>query len=148
MKIIEQLGRMGWPIVPVFNGQKPVWNENYANRASEEWCDFAQAVINRQVVLPDDTDLYGQLLNRRIVPRNDGKLAIESKQAMKDPNRKGGSAPSPDRAEAVAGAWARSNSLSSVNLIEHRVPNNLPEWARPADADSVLEKEGGRRYFD
>src|SRR5262245_38807852 len=56
--------------------------------------------------LPDDPELYGQLLDRKIVPHPKGKLAIESKQSMKDPNRDGGSARSPDRADAVVGAIA------------------------------------------
>lgn len=105
--IIAQLRAMGWPIGSAHNGGKPRWNEHYLNLASEMWCEGAMQIIKRLVILPDDIEFYGQALNRRIVPNNRGKLSIESKQAMKDPNREGGSVPeSPDVADAVFGAMS------------------------------------------
>lgn len=105
--IIKQLRAMSWPIGSAHNGGPPRWNEHYANLAAEMWCEGAQSIIRREYILPDDPDLYGQMLDRKIVPNNKGKLAIESKQAMKDPNREGGAVRcSPDRADAFFGCIA------------------------------------------
>jgi hypothetical protein len=105
--IIKQLRQMGWPIGSAHNGGNPRWNEHYANLASEVWCEGAMSIIKREVILPDDLEFYGQALNRKIVAHNRGKMCIESKIAMKDPNREGGSVPeSPDVADAVFGAIA------------------------------------------
>lgn len=116
--IIKQLRSMGWAIGEAHNGGKPRWNEHYANLASEMWCDGARDIINRKWILPDDDELYGQMLDRKIVPHNRGKLCIESKQAMKDPNREGGSVTqSPDRADAVFGAMAPLLVGSSRTMV-------------------------------
>lgn len=65
------------------------------------------SIIKREIILPDDDEFYGQALNRKVVPANKGKMCIESKQAMKDPNREGGAvSESPDVADAVFGAIA------------------------------------------
>src|SRR6185295_12104689 len=105
--IIKQLRAMGWPIGSAHNGSDPRWNDHYGNLASEMWCEGNTAIINRLFILPDDIEFYAQALNRKIVPSNRGKMVIESKLAMKDPNREGGPVPqSPDVADAVFGAMA------------------------------------------
>lgn len=105
--IIKQLRQMGWAIGSAHNGGNPRWNEHYANLASEMWCEGAMSIIKREFILPDDLEFYGQALNRKIVPHNRGKMCIESKLAMKDPNREGGSvSESPDCADAVFGAMS------------------------------------------
>lgn len=105
--IIDQLWKMGWSVSRANLGEKPRVSDRYQNLASEMWVEGSMKIARREVILPDDPDLYGQMLNRRIVPNNKGLLAIESKQAMKDPNREGGAVScSPDRADAVFGAMA------------------------------------------
>ena len=153
MHIINSLRDMGWPITPILNGSTQPFDENYANVSSEEWCEFGQSIIRGEVILPqNDSELYGQLLNRRIVPHSKGKMCIESKQSMKDPNRIGGSCPSPDRAEACAGAWARARSMQSVNLI-NRVQRpaqidwgTFPKSVPQREENEGPEDEGIRRY--
>lgn len=121
--IIKQLRGMGWAIGSAHNGGEPRWNEHYANLASEMWCDGARDIINRKWILPDDGELYGQMLDRKIVPNNRGKLCIESKIAMKDPNREGGAVScSPDRADAVFGAMAVMPMIRSRTVMGGQDP--------------------------
>lgn len=110
--LIDQLHAMGWRVGRCNNGDKPRYNDRYGNLVSEMWVDGAMDITQRKFILPSDTDLYGQMLNRRLVPNNKGLLVIESKQAMRDPNREGGAVRcSPDRADAVFGAMARLNRV-------------------------------------
>jgi hypothetical protein len=105
--IIKTLRAMGWSIGSCNNGDKPRWSDHYENLVSEMWCEGGQAIIDGKFILPDDAELYGQMLNRRIVPTRTGRLVIESKHAMRDTNREGGAVScSPDRADAVFGAMA------------------------------------------
>lgn len=105
--IIKTLRAMGWPIGSCLNGDKPRFSEHYENLTSEMWGDGGQAIIDGRYILPDDPELYGQLLNRRWVPSRTGRLTAETKDAMRDTNREGGPVScSPDRAEALLGAMA------------------------------------------
>lgn len=111
--ICDELQSMGWPIGRVNNGAPPRFSEHYANVAAEMWFEGAMKIARREVILPDDGDLKAQMLNRKKVPNARGKLAIESKRDMKKPNREGGPAQSPDRADAVFGAMMPAIALRS-----------------------------------
>lgn len=97
--VIQQLASMGWPIGRANNGSPARGDEHYANLGAEMWFEGGMKIVRREIVLPDDNDLRGQLLDRKKVFHDKGKLAIESKKAMK---LRG--VPSPDRADAVLGA--------------------------------------------
>ncbi len=121
--IIKQLRDMGWPIGSAHNGNEPRFNSHYANLAAEMWCEGAQAIIRGEFILPDDADLYGQMLDRKIVPHHKGLLAIESKIAMKDPNREGGPVQcSPDRADAVFGCMAPMPLITGKQVMDQGQP--------------------------
>lgn len=121
--IIREIHKMGWPIGRANNGEGPRWNQNYHNLAAEMWCEGARDIINAKWILPLDNELYAQMINRKIVPNNKGLLAIESKQAMRDPNRDGGAVPcSPDRADAVFGAIAPAMVLTSRQVMGSKAP--------------------------
>jgi len=129
--IIDQLASMGWSIGRVNNGSAPRFDEHYASVAAEMWFEGAGMIQRREVILPDDDDLRGQLLDRKRVPHNKGKLAIESKRDMRLRN-----VPSPDRADAVLGAMSP--------LMQHRsvmVMGNDPELA--SDLINQMERVGG-----
>ncbi len=129
--IIDQLHKMGWFVVRANLGDKPRWNDRYQNLATEMWVDGSMAITQRQFILPMDTDLYGQMLNRRLVPNNRGLLAIESKLAMKDPNREGGAVKcSPDRSDAVFGCMARRLQVKaqSVMGVPRQPDTNKGNW--------------------
>ena len=109
--IIDQLSAMGWRINRVNNGEAPRYSDHYANLAAEMWFEGAQQIIRREVVLPEDDDLRGQLLDRKRVPHARGKLAVESKRDMRARG-----VTSPDRADAVLGAMAPVRRLDSFSL--------------------------------
>jgi len=98
-----------------------------------------------------DNDLYAQMINRKIVPSNTGLMCIESKIAMKDPNRDGGPVPcSPDRADAVFGAMAPLPQYQAKRVMgdfENQEPlasklNPLGKQSRRQDAWEREEQEG------
>ena len=109
--IIDQLAAMGWKINRVNNGEAPRFSDHYSNLASEMWHDGAMQIARREVILPDDDDLRGQMLDRKRIPNAKGKLALESKRDMKARG-----VPSPDRADAVFGCMTPLRRLDSFNL--------------------------------
>lgn len=96
----DRLWEMGWEINRVNFGSKP-YDPRYRHRGAEMWHTLASAVINGEVILPDDSQLVAQLTTRKVKIESDGRLGVVPKDQM----RKDG-LPSPDRADAVAGAWA------------------------------------------
>lgn len=129
-KIIDQLHATGWHVCRANLGEAPRYCDRYHNLAAEMWHEGSLAIARRDYILPDDTELYGQMLNRRTVPNNRGLLAIESKLAMKDPNREGGAVSnSPDRADAVFGAMAPLPLHRAIQVMGQREP----ELARNKD---------------
>lgn len=137
--IIDQLHAMGWPIVRANNSEAARYDDHYANLGAEMWYEGAMAMARREIILPDDNDLRGQLLDRKRVPNAKGKLAIESK---KDMRARG--VPSPDRADAVLGAIARLPVFKSVNLIPQPAAKAFEDWSgQQQDQDDG----SGRRYF-
>lgn len=94
----DRLQEVGWPINRVNNQSRP-FDNNYANRGAEMW--FATQAALHQIRLPDDSLLLSQLTTRRIKISSEGKRGLMSKDDM----RKAGLM-SPDRADAVCGAWA------------------------------------------
>ena len=89
---------MGWRINRVNNGAAPRYCQHYANLAAEMWFEGAKKIARREIILPEDDELRGQLLDRRSVAHAQGKLALESKSDMKKRGVR-----SPDRADAVLG---------------------------------------------
>jgi hypothetical protein len=59
---MDQLAAMGWSIGRVNNGSAPRFCEHYANVASEMWFEGAMQIQRREIILPTDDDLRGQLL--------------------------------------------------------------------------------------
>ena len=109
--VCDALAEMGWNIVRVNNQEAPRWDEQYANLAAETWHEGGRVIQRRDIILPDDNDLRGQLMDRKQKVNAKGKLAIESKDDM----RKRG-VPSPDRADAVLGAMSPRAQQGSVSL--------------------------------
>jgi len=143
--LIDQIHAMGWHVGRCDSGSKPRFNDRYTNLVSEMWVDGAMAITQRKFILPVDTDLYGQMLNRRLVPNNKGLLAIESKQAMRDPNREGGAVKcSPDRADAVFGAMARSNRLVASTFGHRQQETWRPQREEVIESAEDCRAQGHR----
>lgn len=122
--IIDEIWKMGWQVGRANFGGDARYCDRYQNLSAEMWVEGSLAITRRQYILPKDTDLYGQMLNRRIVPNNKGLLAIESKLAMKDPNREGGPVScSPDRADACFGAMAPLQQFRATQVMGQHQPS-------------------------
>lgn len=101
----DRMDEMGWFINRVNNGGTPL-DRRYRNRGAEMWHETASAVSKGEVILPNDAQLLAQLTTRRVKIESDGRLGLVSKEDM----RKTG-LPSPDRADAVCGAWTCRQSM-------------------------------------
>lgn len=88
-------------------------NDDYDNASTIWHANLKDLLLAGQLALPDDDDLVAQLTTRRYGLTTKGKIIIESKKDMKRPPR---NLPSPDRAEAVALAFAQSGMGSGPFL--------------------------------
>lgn len=107
----DALTMAGWPIYQFRGGMPAMFDSHYANLWAEAWFEGAKQIERRQVILPNDVDLRGQLASRKRRFNNRGKLALETKEDM----RKRG-VPSPDRADAVLGAMMPEGFMSDSAL--------------------------------
>lgn len=133
--IIDQLKAMGWPINRVNNQEAPRYSDHYANLAAEMWHEGAMQIARREIVLPDDDDLRGQMLDRKRIPHAKGKLAVESKRDMKKRN-----VPSPDRADAVFGAMTPVRRLDSINLGARGPAGSFAEQLREMNDNEAVQE--------
>lgn len=122
--IMDELDQRGWRLHRINNGATPKDAEHYASVAAEFWYEGSKWITDKTILLPDDLVLKQQLMNRKRKPGPKGKLAIESKEEMKERN-----VGSPDRAEAVlgcmmpVGGYGASQPLSPKNVF---VPKASP----------------------
>jgi hypothetical protein len=100
ISMIDALNEAGWKIRRVNNGA-PARAEHYANLGAQIWFEGARQIERREIILPADKELIGQLTSRLGWADSKGKLILESKQDMR---ARGLS--SPDKADAVLGAMA------------------------------------------
>lgn len=97
--VIDRMHELGWQIQRDDAGTTADDPERYVNHGAETWGEAASAIEKGQWILPNDEVLQGQMVTRRLKPRSDGRLQLESKEEM----AKRGIG-SPDRADAVFGA--------------------------------------------
>jgi hypothetical protein len=91
----------GWPINR-FNGGLAASNgEAFISRNSEIWHDLSARVNKGEVCLLNDPVLISQLTTRKITYDARGRVGLEKKDDMRSRGLK-----SPDRADAVCGAFA------------------------------------------
>jgi hypothetical protein len=98
--MVDSLWAAGWEINRVNFGSRP-FDPIYENRGAEMWHETAASLHRGELLLPSDDLLIAQLTTRKCKVTSIGKLGLESKA---DLLQRGGK--SPDRADAVCGAWA------------------------------------------
>ena len=98
--MVDSLWAAGWEINRVNFGSRP-FDPIYENRGAEMWHETAASLHRGELLLPADDLLISQLTTRKCKVTSIGKLGLESKA---DLLQRGGK--SPDRADAVCGAWA------------------------------------------
>jgi hypothetical protein len=120
--MVSRIQELGWPILPFHSNARAHDPVRFRNRASELWYEGTEAIKERKVVLPEDGDLKGQLVDRIGKADSDGRRWIESKKDLfarqardQRPQR------SPDRADAILGALGRLPLLGAVAMGQERV---------------------------
>ncbi len=111
--VMDALDARGWFLNRVNNQSSPADAEHYANSAAEMWYELGRMITGKSIVLPNDQMMRGQLLNRKRVLNNKGKLAVESKKDMKERG-----VPSPDRADACVPAGTLIHTAEGMRPIE------------------------------
>jgi len=131
--IIDRLHELGWPIRRIENGAKASDPRAYKDLISELWGRGAKVIADREIILPNDDDLIGQLTTRLWDDRtSDGALKVQSKKKMKADGL-----PSPDRADAVLGSLM-APTPERVNLTENsKSIRPVTEWKEEQDEQEL-----------
>lgn len=115
--MVSRLHEVGWPILPFHSNSTAFDPTKFKNRTSEVWYDGTEAIKMRKVIIPEDADLKGQLVDRIGKAESSGRRWIESKKEMfARQARDGRPERSPDRADAVLGAIGRLPQLGTMNM--------------------------------
>lgn len=105
LPICDRLRELGWPVNKFFGQSKPE-DKDYKNRISEAWLELAKRIRNREIILPENTELRLQLLSRKQRLNSSGKMELQSKQEMKASGKA-----SPDIVDALAMAISNPPGL-------------------------------------
>ena len=97
----DMLADAGWTINRFDFGGKASRHDVYYNRGMEIWGRLALMIEKGEIVLINDPTLISQLTTRKIFYDLKGRVRLETKDDMRARGLK-----SPDRADAVAGAFA------------------------------------------
>jgi hypothetical protein len=100
--LCDQLAEHGVSVCRVHNGSPARESDKFANLDAERWWNFRRALELRELILPADGELIKQLSSRKMRYDSKARIGLEPKEVMK---ARGLS--SPDRADAVIGAWSR-----------------------------------------
>jgi hypothetical protein len=116
---ISRLKDLGWTINEYHGGKTPE-NPQYANHISEAWMEGIKKIKNCSIILPDNQDFRLQLLSRKQLFNDKGKLKLESKKDM----RARGIA-SPDIADAIMICMTDPSTGTLSKIIPYIPQNNL-----------------------
>lgn len=97
----DLLAEAGWNIHRKDFGSLSEIKASYKSWGAQAWLELGTAIEKCEVILPRDEPLKKQLCSRQRVWLRDGRMGIEDKHLM----RLERNLPSPDRGDAVAGAW-------------------------------------------
>lgn len=136
--IVDRLHELNWPILFFYSDGAPFDPATFDNRMSENWWRGCEAVKHRRIILCDDADLKGQMIDRQQEKRSDQRIKVERKDFLfRRQVREKRPQVSPDRAEAVFGAMGDLPSMGLVNLGGGQREDNGP-WANDPDIGPTL----------
>jgi len=143
LPLCDMLRDAGWPINRFNFGAKASDDDRFISRGAEIWHAFSQRIVKRELVLFNDPTLVSQLTSRKTTIDARGRLGIEKKDDMAARGVK-----SPDRADAVCGAFA--HGVQNFAAYAQRVKD---PWERLDEAYEGLERgelvrSGVRRDLD
>lgn len=116
--INDRFAELGWNINRVNFGGKSSDAKIWANYAAEMWDRGRKLIEDVKIILPDDSVMREQMVNRKWKRSSDGALQLESKRDVK---ARGGH--SPDRADAALGAMmpAPSKSARAIDYLQTQI---------------------------
>jgi hypothetical protein len=107
--VIDRMHELGWHILRDDGGSPAEQPDIYLNHAAETWGEAAIEIEKGLWIIEEDEILQGQMVSRKLKPRSDGRIQLESKEEM----AKRGIG-SPDRADAVFGAMRKPRNFRPV----------------------------------
>ena len=112
---VVDLAEFDLPVVPYNGGEAPIDKERFVNARAEDYWTLRERFEQGEIDIdPDDDKLAAQLGSIKWGIDSRGRVKIESKDDM----RKRG-LPSPDRADAMAIAFAASANAAPMNVESH-----------------------------
>jgi hypothetical protein len=113
--VVDRLAELDLPVVPYNGGEAPIDKERFVNARAEDYWTLRERFEQGEVDIdPDDDKLAAQLGSIKWGIDSRGRIKIESKDDM----RKRG-LPSPDRADAMAIAFAGRANAAPMNVESH-----------------------------
>ena len=109
----------------VNNGSAPKDPEVYSLLNAEQWTEFSRELEKRKVILPNDGELIKQLSTRRRFYDEHNRIKLERKVSMRTRGQ-----PSPDRADAIIGAWAAAKQCRNSDEFYARAQALADRWKR------------------
>jgi phage terminase large subunit len=120
----DMLRDAGWPINRFEFGGKARADNLFKDRGTEIWGELSRKIERREIVLINDPGLISQLTTRKMFYDLKGRLRLESKDDLRARGIK-----SPDRADAVAGAFAHGSQRFAQFARRSASPfNALDDW--------------------
>jgi len=139
--MVSRMHEVGWPVVPFHSNARAMDPRKFRNRSSELWYQGTEQIDQRKIILCDDADLKGQLVDRIGKADSSGLRWVESKKDLfARQSRDGRPQRSPDRADAVLGAMGELPIVGAVSVGssgEERSP-----WHDDPDIGPSIEREG------
>ncbi len=113
--VVDRLAELDLPVVPYNGGEAPIDKERFVNARAEDYWTLRERFEQGEIDIdPDDDKLAAQLGSIKWGIDSRGRIKIESKDDM----RKRG-LPSPDRADAMAIAFAGRANAAPMNVESH-----------------------------
>ena len=113
--VVDRLAELDLPVMPYNGGEAPNDKERFVNARAEDYWALRERFEQGEIDIdPDDDKLAAQLGSIKWGIDSRGRIKIESKDDM----RKRGS-PSPDRADAMAIAFAGIANAAPMNIESH-----------------------------
>jgi hypothetical protein len=134
LPMCDMLRDAGWPINRFSFGAKATDEDHFVSRGAEIWHAIAQRLSKGELVLFNDPTLVAQLTSRKTTYDARGRLGIEKKEDMAARGVK-----SPDRADAVCGAFAHGVQTFATYAKRLRDP-----WEKLDEAYEGMERAGAR----
>jgi hypothetical protein len=143
LPMCDMLRDAGWPINRFSFGAKAADEDHFISRGAEIWHGLAGRLARGELVLFNDPTLISQLTSRKTVLDARGRLGIEKKADMAARGVK-----SPDRADAVCGAFAHGVQTFATYAQRIKDPWEKLDEAYEGMERGELVRSGVRRDLD